>query len=42
MCGHKSKAFDCVHFINVLILTEVDITEFHKVIFAGFADTLPF
>ena len=33
MCGHNSKAFDCVHFINVLVLIKVDITEFHKVIF---------
>ena len=28
--------------LNALVLTEVDITEFHKVIFAGFVDTLPF
>ena len=42
MCGHNSKAFDCVHLINSLVLTKVDITEFHKVIFAGFVDTLPF
>ena len=39
MCVHNSKAFDCVHFINALVLTKVDITEFHKVIFA---DNLPF
>ena len=39
--GNNSKAFDCVHFINALGLTKVDITEFHTVI-AGFADTLPF
>ena len=39
ICGHNSKAFDCVHFINALVLIKVDITEFHKVIFA---DTLHF
>ena len=39
MCGHNSKAFDCVHFIKVLVFIKVVITEFHKVIFA---DTLPF
>ena len=39
MCGNNSKAFDCVHFINALVLMKVDITEFHKVIFV---DTLPF
>ena len=33
---HNSKAFDCVHFINALVLNKVDITEFHKVIFTGF------
>ena len=41
MYGHNSKAFDCVHFINASVMTNVYITEFHKVI-AGFADTLPF
>ena len=39
ICGHDSKAFDCVHFINALVLIKVYITEFHKVIFA---DTLHF
>ena len=39
MCGHNSKAFDCAHFINALILSKVDITEFNKLIFA---DTLSF
>ena len=39
ICGHNSKAFDCVHFINALVLIKVHINEFHKVIFA---DTLPF
>ena len=34
MCRHNSKAFDCVHSINVLVLIKVVITEFHKVIFA--------
>ena len=34
MCVHNSKAFDCVHFVNALVLTKVDITEFHKVIAA--------
>ena len=42
MCGHTSKAFDCIHFINALVLTKVDIREFHKVIFAGFSVTLSF
>ena len=39
MCRHNSKASDCVHSINALVLTKVVITEFHKVIFAY---TLPF
>ena len=39
ICGRNSKAFDCVYFINALVLIKVDITEFHKVIFA---DTLHF
>ena len=39
MCRHNSKAFDCVHSINALVLIKVVITEFHKVIFAY---TLPF
>ena len=39
ICGHNSQAFDCVHFINALVLIKVHINEFHKVIFA---DTLPF
>ena len=39
MCRHNSKAFDCVHSINALVLIKVAITEFHKVIFAY---TLPF
>ena len=26
ICGQNSKAFDCVHFINALILITVDIT----------------
>ena len=39
MCGHNNKAFDCVHFLNALVLIKVHITEFHKVIFA---DTLRF
>ena len=30
MCGHNSKAFDCVHFINALVLIKVHITEFHS------------
>ena len=36
MCRHNSKAFDCVHSINALVLIKVHvvITEFHKVIFA--------
>ena len=37
ICGHNSKAFDCVHFINALILTKVYITELIKLFFA---DTL--
>ena len=32
MCRHNSKAFDCVHSINALVLIKVVITEFHKVI----------
>ena len=39
MCRHNSKAFDCVHSINALVLIKVVITEFHTVIFAY---TLPF
>ena len=39
ICGHNSRAFDCVHFINALVLIKVHINEFHKVIFA---DILPF
>ena len=39
ICGHNGKAFDCVHCIDALVLIKVDITEFHKVIFA---DTLHF
>ena len=39
ICVHNSKDFDCVHFINALVLIKVHITEFHKVIFA---ETLPF
>ena len=39
MCRHNSKALDCVHSINALVLIKVVITEFHKVIFAY---TLPF
>ena len=39
MCRQNSKAFDCVHSINTLVLIKVVITEFHKVIFAY---TLPF
>ena len=35
ICGHNSKAFDCVQVINALVLTKVNITEFHKVICAG-------
>ena len=35
------KAFDCVHFINALVLTDVYFIAFQLVI-AGFADTLPF
>ena len=42
MCTMPFKAFDGVHFINVLDLTKVDITEFQKVIVAGFVHTLPF
>ena len=43
MCGHNSKVFDCVHFINALVLTKVDITEFHSFqVSSFFADTLPF
>ena len=38
-CGHNSKVFDWVHFLNALVLIKLHITEFHKVIFA---DTLPF
>ena len=34
MCRHNSKAFDCVHSINALVLIKVVIAEFHKVIFA--------
>ena len=34
MCRYNSKTFDCVHSINALVLIKVDITEFHKVIFA--------
>ena len=30
MCGHNSKAFDWVHFINALVLIKLHITEFHK------------
>ena len=41
ICGHNSKAFDCVHFINALVLTDVYITEF-QLVMAGSADTLPF
>ena len=39
MCRHTSKAFDCAHSINALVLIKVVITKFHKVIFAY---TLPF
>ena len=38
MCRHNSKAFDCVHSINALVLIKVVITEFQVI----FAYTLPF
>ena len=27
MCGHNSKAFDCVHFVNASVLTNVYLTD---------------